>query len=116
MMEHTAETNASLADELRNVLTQAEALLRAIGDDSDATLAGLRERVHESIDTAKARLADIEAQAGQMSQRAAVAAESWVRENPWTTVALCVSVGLVIGTIIGNSGRRSSRERRDSDE
>ena|SRR5687767_548948 len=108
MMEHTAESNAALADELRNVLSHAEALLRAIGGDSDEALAALRERVNLSIDTAKARLADLEAQAGEVSQRAAVAAETWVRDNPWTAVAICLSVGLVIGTLLGG-GRRSAR-------
>lgn len=105
MMEHTSESSAALADELRTVLSHAEELLRAIGDDSDAALAALRERVNASIDTAKARLTDLEAQAGQAGQRAAVAAETWVRENPWTAVAICLSLGLVVGTVLG--GRRS---------
>ena len=112
MMEHTSESSAALADELRNVLNHAEALLRAIGDDSDAALASLRERVNVSIDTAKARLADLEAQAGQVSQRAAVAAETWVRENPWTAVAICLGLGLVVGTLMGSNGRRA-QDRSD---
>lgn len=110
MMEHTAKYGAALADELRNVLSQAEELLHAIGDDSDAALGALRERVHASIETARARLTDLESEADHVSERAVVAAESWVRENPWTTLAICLGFGVAIGTVLGN-GRPRQQER-----
>jgi ElaB/YqjD/DUF883 family membrane-anchored ribosome-binding protein len=107
MMEHTVESSAALANELRNVVSQAEALLEAISQDRDEALGALRERVHESIDTAKARLEDLEQQAAQATQRVAVAAETWVRDNPWTAVAIAASAGLLIGALLVGSGRRT---------
>src|SRR5580704_15793118 len=100
MVEQTTDASAVLAEELRQIVNQAEALLDAIGNDGDAGLAGLRSRVNESIDAARARLADIEEQANRTSQRAASAAEEWVRENPWVAVAIAAGLGLVIGTIL----------------
>jgi ElaB/YqjD/DUF883 family membrane-anchored ribosome-binding protein len=115
MMENTIESSAALADELRNVVNQAEALLNAIGQDKDEALDALRERVYESLDTAKARLADIEVQASKATRRAAVAAESWVRDNPWTAVAIGASVGLVIGALLV-SGGSSTDDDEDYDD
>jgi ElaB/YqjD/DUF883 family membrane-anchored ribosome-binding protein len=97
MMERTAERGAALVDELRNVVTQAEALLQAMGQDKDEALTALRDRVYSAVDAAKVRLADLEQQAGVAAQRASVAAEAFTRENPWTVVGGAVALGLILG-------------------
>jgi ElaB/YqjD/DUF883 family membrane-anchored ribosome-binding protein len=99
MMERTAERSAALVDELRNVVIQAEALLQAIGADKDEALSALRERVYSAVDAAKARLADIEQQAGVVAQRASIATEAYVRENPWTVVGAAAAIGLFLGAL-----------------
>ena len=103
MMERTAERGAALADELRNVVIQAEALLEAIGQDKDEALNALRERVYSAVGAAKARLADMEKQASVVAQRASVAAEAYTRENPWTVVGGAVALGLVLGAVFTRS-------------
>ena len=97
MMERTAEQSALLADELRKVVIQAEALLQALAEDKNEAVGVLRERVRTSLDTAKARLADAEAQATAMAQRASANAEAYVRENPWTVAGGALATGLVLG-------------------
>ena len=97
MMERTAERSAALADELRNVVIQAEALLQAIAEDKNEAVGVLRERVQSAIAAAKTRLGDIEKQASVMAQRASVATEAYVRENPWTVVGGAVATGLLLG-------------------
>jgi ElaB/YqjD/DUF883 family membrane-anchored ribosome-binding protein len=103
MMERTAERGAALVDELRNVVTQAEALLEALGQDKDEALNALRERVYGAVDAAKARLADLEQQAGVVAQRASVAAEAYTRENPWTVVGGAVAAGLILGSLFARA-------------
>jgi ElaB/YqjD/DUF883 family membrane-anchored ribosome-binding protein len=49
MMERTAERSAALADELRNVVIQAEALLQAIAQDKNEAVGVLRERVQSAV-------------------------------------------------------------------
>ena len=115
MMERTAERGAALVDELRNVVVQAEALLEAIGQDKDEALVVLRERVTATIEAAKARLAELEQQAGVYVQRASVAAEAYTRENPWTVIGGATALGLILGSLfVGalSSGRRD----KDDDE
>jgi len=108
MLEQTAASGAALADELRNVVSQAEELLNAIGDDGDAAMTALRERVLASIDTARSRLGDLEEQAGRVTQQAATAAEAYVRQNPWTSIAIGAGIGLLIGALL-ISRRRDER-------
>jgi len=103
MAEH-AGGGEGLAEELRKVLKQAEALLGSIGEDSDGGLSSLRDRVHESVDAAKSRLAELEQHANRASQRAASATEAWVRENPWTAIAVVGTIGLLIGTLLARRG------------
>jgi ElaB/YqjD/DUF883 family membrane-anchored ribosome-binding protein len=105
MMERTTERGAALVDELRNVVVQAEALLEALSADKDDALRELRQRVSTSIDVAKARLADLEQQAGEMAQRASVAAEAYTRENPWTVVGGATALGLILGSVFASTLR-----------
>ena len=112
MAEQTEHSDA-LAEELRKVVSEAEALLGAMGDEGDGALQSLRDRVHDSIDTAKARLADLQEQADHVGQRAAAAAANWIVENPWTAVAIGASVGLIIGMMVARraaGGARSTPE------
>jgi len=107
-MERTAERSAALVDELRNVVIQAEALLQAIGADKDEAIGALRERVYSAVDAAKTRIAEIETQAGVVAQRASVAAEVYLRDNPWTVVGAAAAVGLILGSVfVGSLGSDS---------
>jgi ElaB/YqjD/DUF883 family membrane-anchored ribosome-binding protein len=103
MLENTAASSAALAEELRNVVRQAEELLGAVAGDSSEAVSALRERVYSAVDTAKTRLADLEAQAGEATQRAAVAIENYVRRNPWTTVGVALGAGLLLGALLTRS-------------
>ena len=101
----SASASASaLADELRNVVNEAEALLRAIAEDRDSPLGALKDRVHESLDVAKARLADLQVEAQRTGRRAAAAANTWVERNPWTAVALGAGIGVVVGILLAHRG------------
>ena len=97
MMERTAEQSALLAEELRNVVAGAEALLHALSEDKNEAAGEIRQRVRASVDLAKARLADIERQAVSMAQRASVTTQAYVRENPWTIAGGALATGLMLG-------------------
>ncbi|MEJ0034574.1 MAG: DUF883 domain-containing protein [Gammaproteobacteria bacterium] len=111
MLERTAEQSAALADELRKVVVQAEALLQALAEDKNEAVGVLRERVRASLDTAKDRLSEIERQAASMARQASVATQAYVRENPWTVAGGALATGLVLGAAfmacLGSSGDRA---------
>jgi len=97
----TSATDA-MAAELRRIIEQAEQLMGAAGADS-ATLGDLKDRVNQTIEAAREKLADIEQEARQRGRRAAAATESWVRSNPWAALAIGAGVGLIVGALIMRS-------------
>jgi len=100
MLEHTLENSAALAEELRNVVNQAEELLRAVSEDGNEAISALRERVYGAVDNAKTRLADLEQEAQSATQRVTNVAETYIREHPWITVGVAVGLGVLIGTLM----------------
>jgi ElaB/YqjD/DUF883 family membrane-anchored ribosome-binding protein len=107
MMERTAEQSAALADELRNVVIQAEALLQALAEDKNEAVGVLRERVQSAVTAAKTRLTDIQSQASATAQRASIATQAYVRENPWTVVGGAIATGLMLGAAFTSCLRSS---------
>jgi ElaB/YqjD/DUF883 family membrane-anchored ribosome-binding protein len=105
MMERTATQTAALAEELRNVMRQAEKLVIALSEDKDAALIELRERMNVALSEGKQRLAAFEDQARLLKDAAGRAADQFVRENPWTAVGVGAAIGLILGSWLASDGR-----------
>ena len=86
-----------LAEELRALVSDAEALLRnstgtaspAEQERAEATLADLRVRLNALEQQVKARARDV---------------DDYVRDNPWQAVAMAGGVALLLGLIMGRRG------------
>jgi len=100
MMERTAAQTAALAEELRNVVRHTHDLVAALGEDRDAALLEIRDRVGLALSTAKARLVEIEQEATALHLAARTVADAYVRENPWTAVALAAAIGMLVGSFV----------------
>jgi ElaB/YqjD/DUF883 family membrane-anchored ribosome-binding protein len=98
MMERTAAQSAALAEELRNVMRQAEKLVIALSEDREEALVQLRERVSVALAEGKKRLADFEEHARRFKDTAGDAVDEYVRENPWTAVGVGAAIGLILGS------------------
>ncbi len=96
----SAEANAdALAAELRRIIEQAEALMAAAGADG-ATLGALKDRVNDTIDAARDKLADLQVEARKRGRSAVAATETWVQANPWAALAIGAGVGLIVGALV----------------
>jgi len=86
-----------LAEELRALVSEAEALLRsstetvtAAGrEQTEATMADLRKRLTSLERQVKARARDV---------------DDYVHDNPWQAVAMAGGVALLVGLIMGRRG------------
>jgi ElaB/YqjD/DUF883 family membrane-anchored ribosome-binding protein len=105
MMERTAAQSAALADELRNVMRQAEKLVIALSEDREEALVQLRERVSVALAEGKKRLADFEEHARRFKDTAGAAVDEYVRENPWTAVGVSAAIGLILGSWLAAASR-----------
>lgn len=88
-------TNGSrLADDLRSLVSDAEALLRA---STDVASEELQERAQATLRELRSRLSALEE---QVSARARDV-DHYVRDNPWQAVAVAGGVALLLGLILG---------------
>jgi ElaB/YqjD/DUF883 family membrane-anchored ribosome-binding protein len=99
MTEQDTSGADALAAELRRIIEQAEQLMNAAGADN-ATLGALKDRVNDTIDSAREKLAELEQEARRRGRRAAAATASWVQANPWAALAIGAGVGLIVGAMI----------------
>ena len=83
-----------IAEDLRAIVTDAEALLRStanaggaeVQERAQATLQDLRARLNALEDTVRSRARDV---------------DSYVRDNPWQSIAVAGGVALLLGLIMG---------------
>jgi len=104
MLERTAAQSAALAEELRNVVRQAEKLVVALTEDREEAMVELRERMSVALTEAKQRLGEFEDQARKLTDTAGAALDDYVRENPWTAVGISAALGLLLGSWLASDG------------
>jgi len=76
-------------DELRNVIADAEELLRATADQAGPKVQEVRARAEESLRNAREHLSG----AGRQL-------DSQVRDNPWAAVGVAAAIGLLAGILL----------------
>lgn len=93
-------TTDQLVADLKTVVEDAEALLKATSTLTGEKLQEVRARAEESLRQAKVRLAEVEEEAMRRAKEIADAADEYVRENPWQSVGIAAGIGLVLGLLI----------------
>jgi ElaB/YqjD/DUF883 family membrane-anchored ribosome-binding protein len=76
-------------DELRNVIANAEELLRVTADQAGPKVQEVRARAEESLCAAREQL-----------QGAGKQLDAHVRENPWAAVGVAAAIGLLAGILL----------------
>lgn len=90
-----------LITDFKVVVADAEALLKATVNVGGEKVAEIRAKAEESLGIAKARLADAQSAMLAKTKEAAKATDAYVHENPWRSVGVAASIGVVIGLLIG---------------
>ncbi|HEY8539372.1 MAG TPA: DUF883 family protein [Steroidobacteraceae bacterium] len=100
MNTHAPSTD-KLVDDLKLVIRDAEALIRATSAQTGEKIQEIRARAEESLRQARGRIAEIENEAYQRARDVANATEGYVRENPWQSIGIAAGVGLLLGLLLG---------------
>ena len=91
-MTETFDTG-KIADELRALVSEAEALLRST---VSAGSAELEDRAQDTLQDLKGRLGSLEQQLNATVHEV----DDYVRDNPWQAVAVAGGVALLLGLIL----------------
>jgi ElaB/YqjD/DUF883 family membrane-anchored ribosome-binding protein len=93
-------TTDQLVADLKTVMEDAEALLKATSTLTGEKIQEVRARAEESLRQAKVRLSEVEEEAMRRAREIADAADEYVHENPWQSVGIAAGIGLVIGLLL----------------
>lgn len=94
-------TKEQLFKDFKVVVADAEALLKATANQGDEKFAELRAKAEKSLKIAKAGIADAHADLLVKTKEAAKATDNYIHENPWRSLGVAASVGLVVGLLVG---------------
>lgn len=99
-MDGETTSKDKLVGDLKNLVADAEELLKATASQAGEKVAEARQKIEQSLIEGKKALADAERTLRQKSKEAADLADDYVRDNPWSAVGIAAGVGLVLGLLI----------------
>lgn len=94
------QSQTSLAHEFSTVLDDAQALLRHAAGEAGKGYAEARERLENSVKTARDRIGSIEEAVLDSAREAGRSADGYVRSHPWESIAVGAGIGLLLGILI----------------
>lgn len=100
--------------QLSRTVSQAEDLLRALGNESGEAIDAMRARVSATLRDARSRLSGRATQARNLASNTMSQADSYVRENPWRAVAIGAGIGMLLALMF--SSARGERVDDEDDE
>ncbi|MBI6549235.1 DUF883 family protein [Xenorhabdus lircayensis] len=94
------EDSEDLRAELQSLADTLEEVLNNSSDKSKAELEKLRSKAEKMLKDARVTLSDASDKLVDQTKEIAVHADSYVRENPWTSVGIGAAVGVVLGILL----------------
>ncbi len=89
-----------LMSDVRQVIGDAEALLKATAQQGGAELDDLRAKSRESLRAINARLATAQQAVYTQTKHAALATDRYVHDNPWVSIGVGTGLGVVVGLLL----------------
>jgi ElaB/YqjD/DUF883 family membrane-anchored ribosome-binding protein len=99
-MDGETTSKDKLVGDLRNLVADAEELLKATASQAGDKVGMARQKIEQSLVEGKKALADAEKTLVAKSKECAEIADDYVRENPWSAVGIAGGVGLVLGLLL----------------
>ena len=99
-MDVEASSKERLVGDLKNLVADAEELLKATASQAGDKIGVARQKIEQSLIEGKKALADAEKSLVAKSKEAAEIADDYVRENPCSAVGIAAGIGLVLGLLI----------------
>jgi ElaB/YqjD/DUF883 family membrane-anchored ribosome-binding protein len=97
--ENGSRNSDSVVGELNRIVTQAEELLKTLGEEGGAAAEAVRQRVVRTVNQAKVKLADAGTRVRSASNDAAKATDRYVHDNPWRAIAYGAAAGAVVAVL-----------------
>ena len=93
--------NSDTVAELSRIVSQAEELLKTLGEEGGAAAEAVKARVMRTAQQARARIADASIRARAAASDAARATDQYVHDNPWRSIAYGAAAGAAVALLAG---------------
>ncbi|MGB7904506.1 MAG: DUF883 family protein [Steroidobacteraceae bacterium] len=100
-MERTDMGNGQIVQDIKAVVSDAEALMHATAGDVSERAVKARTRAEESLRHARTRVIELEQQMVERAKAAAQATNGYVHESPWPSIGIAAGVAFVAGLLVG---------------
>ena len=107
MADSVAKEKDKLLQDFNEVVADAEQLLKAVASAGGDKVQGLRAGVEESLQSARARLADLEHKAIAQTRAVARSTDAYVHDNPWRAIGVAAAISAALGLLLGLLVNRS---------
>jgi ElaB/YqjD/DUF883 family membrane-anchored ribosome-binding protein len=94
-----------LVEDLNRIVAQAEALLQSLGNESGDVADAVRNRVSQTLQHARTRLAATVEEAAEQADTLVDKADNYVRANPWRAVTIAALLGAAAAWFLVGSRR-----------
>jgi ElaB/YqjD/DUF883 family membrane-anchored ribosome-binding protein len=94
-------TTERLVEDLRQVVHDAEELLKATAGQAGENIARVRAKAEASLHSARARLVELGTSGVERVRDTAGQANAYVHDNPWVAVGAGAVAGLLVGLLMG---------------
>lgn len=88
----------------KDLLQQAEALLRQATNGSQGQANDLRQNAQDLLEKVKASSQVLQDEAVGKAKQVGEATQNYVKENPWQAVGIAASLGLLLGALMKKEG------------
>jgi ElaB/YqjD/DUF883 family membrane-anchored ribosome-binding protein len=99
-MSELSVQNEKLVEDLKQVISDAEDLLRMTGDQLNETSAEVRGRIQTGLHLSRAKLAHLQEVAVGKAKAVGTATDEFVHENPWKSIGIAAGAGVIIGMLL----------------
>ena len=96
-----AVTKEKLVDDVKDILNDADILLRETAGQLGEKAKVAREHLERGVKVARERLAELQEQSVEQAKAAATASDEYVHDHPWQSVGIALAVGALMGVLIG---------------
>ncbi len=100
-MERMDMGSGQFVQDMKDVATDAEALMHATAGDASDLAVKARARAEQSLRHARARIVEMEQQMMARAKAAAQATNGYVHENPWPSIGIAAGVAFIAGLLVG---------------
>jgi len=99
-MAETRMAKDKLVQDMNVVIADAQQLLSAAAADGNEKVRAMRGDLQKSLDTAKARLAEVQGTVVAGAKATAAEVDDYVQSNPWQSIAIAAGVGALVGACV----------------